>query len=78
MSFENLLSNAIRYGEHGFYVDIATKLEGNMTVVKVINYGETIASIDLPYIFDRFYRVEKSRNSNICESGLGLSLTKIL
>lgn len=74
--FENLLSNAIKYGKDGYYVDIVTKLEGKSAVIQVINYGQSIPSIDLPYIFDRFYRVEKSRNSNIGGSGLGLAITK--
>lgn len=75
-AFENLLSNAIKYGKDGFYVDVATKLKENMAVVEVINYGQAIPSIDLPHIFDRFYRVEKSRSSDIGGSGLGLSITK--
>ena len=47
-----------------------------MAVVQVVNYGEAISSIDLPYIFDRFYIIEKSRNSKIGGSGLGLAITK--
>lgn len=75
-AFENLLSNAIKYGKEGYYVDITTKFEENMAVIQIINYGQSIPEIDLPYIFDRFYRVEKSRNSNIGGSGLGLAITK--
>ncbi|MBB6713308.1 sensor histidine kinase [Clostridium gasigenes] len=75
-AFENLLSNAIKYGQDGYYVDVATKLEGNMAIIQIINYGKSIPSIDLPYIFDRLYTVEKSRNSNIGGSGLGLAITK--
>ncbi|MBB6623314.1 sensor histidine kinase [Clostridium gasigenes] len=75
-AFENLISNAIKYGKDGYYVDVTTKIEENMAVVQVINYGQSISIIDLPYIFDRLYRVEKSRNSNIGGSGLGLAITK--
>ncbi|MDV4149589.1 ATP-binding protein [Clostridium sp. AL.422] len=74
--FENLLSNAINYGKDGYYVDIVTKIEQDKAVVQIINYGESISSIDLPFIFDRFYRVEKSRNRSIGGSGLGLAITK--
>jgi signal transduction histidine kinase len=75
-AFENLLSNSIKYGRDGFYVDVTTKMEDDMAVVQVINYGQSISPIDLPHIFDRFYRVEKSRNSHIAGSGLGLAITK--
>ena len=75
-AFENLLSNAIKYGKEGYFVDVTTKLKDNMAVVEVINYGGTISSLDLPHVFDRFYRVEKSRNSDIGGSGLGLAITK--
>ncbi|GAA0709894.1 HAMP domain-containing sensor histidine kinase [Paraclostridium ghonii] len=74
--FENLLSNAIKYGKDGHYVDTVIKLEGKVAVVQIINYGESIPAVHLPYIFDRFYRVEKSRNSNISGSGLGLAIAK--
>lgn len=75
-AIENLLSNAIKYGQNGYYVDVVTKLEDNNAIIQVINYGETIPAIDLPHIFDRFYRVEKSRNRDVAGSGLGLAITK--
>ncbi|WP_423738995.1 sensor histidine kinase [Clostridium gallinarum] len=75
-AFENLLSNSIKYGKDGYYVDIITKVEYSMAVVQIINYGEAIPEIDLPHIFDRFYRVEKSRNREIGGTGLGLAITK--
>ena len=75
-AFENLLSNSIKYGKEGYYIDIITRVEDSMAVVQIINYGEAIPTIDLPYIFDRFYRVEKSRNREIGGSGLGLAITK--
>jgi signal transduction histidine kinase len=75
-AFENLITNAIKYGKDGNYIDIVTKRKDNMAIVKIINYGEPIPTIDLPYIFDRLYRVEKSRNRNDGGSGLGLAITK--
>lgn len=74
-AFEDLLSNAIKYGRDSFYVDLTSRIEDNMAVVQVINYGQSIPAIDLPHIFGRFYRVEKSRDSNIGGSGLELSIT---
>ena len=75
-AFENLITNAMKYGKDGYYIDIVTEKKGEMAIVKVINYGEPIPILDLPHIFDRFYRVEKSRNRNDGGSGLGLAITK--
>lgn len=75
-AFENLINNAIKYGKDGKYIDIVTQKEGNMAIVQIINYGEAIPMVDLPHVFDRFYRVEKSRNRNDGGSGLGLAITK--
>ena len=75
-AFENLITNAMRYGKDGYYVDIKMFIEDEMAVVQVINYGEAIPLVDLPHIFDRFYRVEKSRNTVEGGSGLGLAITK--
>ena len=75
-AFENLIINAIKYGQDGRYIDIKIKRNKNMAIVQIINYGEQIPVVDLPHIFDRFYRVEKSRNRNDGGSGLGLAITK--
>lgn len=74
--FENLINNAVKYGSKGRYIDITINKEDDYAVVEVINYGESIPKLDLPFIFDRFYRVEKSRNRNDGGSGLGLAITK--
>ncbi|HZG86810.1 HAMP domain-containing sensor histidine kinase [Paenibacillus sp.] len=76
--FENLLTNAIRYGSDGKRVDVAVRSEGDEAVVDVVNYGEPIPAADLPYIFDRFYRADKSRTAaaDAGGSGLGLAIAK--
>ncbi|MBB6675430.1 sensor histidine kinase [Cohnella nanjingensis] len=76
--FENLLINAVAYGKDGGKVDIAVYRYPNEAVVEVTNYGEPIPSTDLPYIFDRFYRVDKSRTEHSGGSGLGLAISKSL
>ena len=58
------------------YEYLVAKKEGNKAIVQVINYGEEILSSELPFIFDRFYRVDKSRNSEKGGSGLGLAISK--
>lgn len=75
-AFENLITNAMRYGKDGHYIDIVVNNMEDKAVIQFINYGEQIPIVDLPHIFDRFYRVEKSRNSFQGGSGLGLAITK--
>jgi len=74
--FENLLANAIAYGREGKIVEFRASRAGNEAVIEVVNYGEPISSFDLPYIFDRFYRVDKSRTQWAGGSGLGLAIVK--
>jgi signal transduction histidine kinase len=76
--FENLISNAIAYGKDGRRIDFFFRRSGREAVVEVVNYGEPIPSTDLPYIFDRFYRVDKSRSEHNGGSGLGLAIVKSL
>ncbi len=75
-AFENLISNGITYGKYSKYIDIITSKEDNTAIIKVINYGDPIPVLDLPHIFERFYRVEKSRSEETGGSGLGLAITK--
>lgn len=74
--FENLLQNAIRYGKSGKYIDVSAWEEDQDIVIDVTNYGEPIPSIDLPHIFERFYRIEKSRSAYTGGTGLGLAIAK--
>ncbi|WP_246120451.1 sensor histidine kinase [Cohnella terricola] len=74
--YENLLSNAIRYGHTGKYIDIDFFIDGKEMVVRLQNYGEPIPELELPFIFDRFYRVERSRSKETGGTGLGLAITK--
>ncbi|MEO3945428.1 HAMP domain-containing sensor histidine kinase [Gorillibacterium sp. CAU 1737] len=74
--FENLLSNAMHYGKSGKFIDMTVRREGQTAVAEIINYGDPIPSVDLPYVFDRFYRVEKSRSEHTGGSGLGLAIAK--
>jgi signal transduction histidine kinase len=75
-AFENLISNAIRYGREGKRLQIGLRREGDEAVVRISNFGERIAEGDLPYIFERFYRAERSRSQHTGGSGLGLAIAK--
>jgi signal transduction histidine kinase len=74
--FENLLVNAINYGRDGRKLDIYVNRNERSAVIQVVNYGEPIPASDLPHIFDRFYRVDKSRTEHSGGTGLGLAIAK--
>jgi len=75
-AYENLITNAIRYGDSGKKIDIAVRSDGNQVSISFTNYGDPIPERDLPFIFDRFYRVETSRSKQTGGTGLGLAITK--
>jgi signal transduction histidine kinase len=75
-ALENLLSNAIKYGKHGRHIDVDVQLASDSVHIRIINYGQSIPSSDLTQIFDRFYRVEKSRSEETGGSGIGLAIVK--
>ncbi|MBR7795483.1 MULTISPECIES: sensor histidine kinase KdpD [Virgibacillus] len=74
--FENLLTNANRYGSDGEFIDIRAFQENQEAIIQVINYGSIIADEDLPHIFDMFYTGDKSRTMQKNKSGLGLFIAK--
>ena len=76
----NIISNAIKYmdkqnGMKGI-IQIRVKDVGDFVQVEIEDNGKGIASKDLPYIFDRFYRTDVSRNSSKGGSGIGLSIVR--
>lgn len=75
-AYENLITNAIRYGKSGRKLEIGFSKKGSDAVVRISNFGEMIAKSDLPFIFERFYRAEKSRSQHTGGSGLGLAISK--
>jgi signal transduction histidine kinase len=75
-AYENLITNAIRYGREGKKLEIVLACEGEEAVVTISNFGAMIAESDLPHIFERFYRAERSRSTHTGGSGLGLAIAK--
>ena len=73
----NIISNAIKYMEKPKgIIQIRVKDVGDFIQVEIEDNGKGIAAKDLPYIFDRFYRTDVSRNSSKGGSGIGLSIVK--
>ena len=75
-AYENLIANAIRYGQSGKKLEISFACEKDEAVVRISNFGDMIPEKDLPHIFERFYRAERSRSQHTGGSGLGLAIAK--
>ncbi len=73
----NIINNSVKYIDKtkGF-INIRIKDVGDYAQIEIEDNGKGIAARDLPYIFDRFYRTDESRNSNTGGSGIGLSIVK--
>lgn len=72
----SLLENALKYEPSGGRVSIRLTQSKKKTVLSVCNQGSRIADEDLPHVFDRFYRSDKSRTNSAGSFGLGLAITK--
>jgi signal transduction histidine kinase len=74
----NLLQNASRYTPDGGLVTVAAEARRSEVLVSVTNTGNAIPQQDLPHLFERFYRVEKSRDRAHGGAGIGLAIVKQL
>ncbi|MFJ1600934.1 sensor histidine kinase [Streptomyces sp. NPDC088261] len=74
----NLVSNAIRHTPRGGVVTLRARAEGAHVLIEVADTGGGIAADELPRVFDRFWRAEKSRSRQTGGSGLGLSIVRKL
>lgn len=70
-----LLDNAMKYTPEGGEISLDVRTEEDRAVVSVSDTGIGIAEADLPYVFDRFYKADKSRTGS-SGSGLGLSIAR--
>ncbi len=77
-AIHNLLQNAWQYTPPGGAVDIDIRQETGQLILRVTNSGEGIAPDDVPFIFERFYRGEKSRSRDRGGAGIGLAIVKQL
>jgi len=74
----NIIENAIRYCEKIPEIQISISVAGNYACLEITDNGIGIAQDNIPFIFDRFYRVDEARNRKIGGTGLGLSISKML
>ncbi|MGM9683354.1 MAG: sensor histidine kinase, partial [Eubacteriales bacterium] len=75
----NICDNAVKFSREGGLLKISVKrLKNKKYLVSVYNEGQGIADEDLPYVFERFYKSDKSRGLDKTGIGLGLYITKTI
>ncbi|MBR6502734.1 MAG: HAMP domain-containing histidine kinase [Clostridia bacterium] len=74
----NLVDNAIKFTEIDGEISFDIKLDSGKFTFRIENTGKGIPEIELPHVFERFYKVDKSRSSNKESTGLGLYIVKTI
>lgn len=74
--FFNLINNAIKHSYYNSKIVVNIKNTPTTIKVEIIDYGKGIPAEDLPFIWDRFYKVDKSRKRDTSGTGLGMSIVK--
>jgi signal transduction histidine kinase len=74
--FDNLMNNAIRYAKDGHYIDIETESLRDQVRISFITHANPVPAEELEKIFDKLYRLEKSRATETGGTGLGLSISR--
>ncbi|MDR1952815.1 MAG: GHKL domain-containing protein [Elusimicrobiota bacterium] len=72
----NLMSNAVKYTSKGGHIQISVRETDSEVVLTIEDSGAGIPENELPFIFERFYRADKSRNRNTGGAGIGLAIVK--
>lgn len=74
----NLFDNAVKFTNEDGYIEIGVKEDGNLVEIRIKNSGEGINPDELSRIFERFYKVDKSRSLDAKGAGLGLYIVKTM
>lgn len=74
--FRNLISNAIKYTPQGGKINVNTQIKPGQIIIEVEDNGYGIPAADLPFVFNRFYRVRSGKASEMEGNGLGLAIVK--
>lgn len=74
----NLLDNALKYSKENTEVTLAVRKKEKKTVISVIDFGIGIPTDEVEFVFEKLYRVEKSRSRSFGGSGIGLAVVKEL
>ena len=74
--FDNLINNAVRYSREGRFIDIETENTDDKLRISIITHANPVPADELDRIFDKLYRLEKSRSTATGGTGLGLSISR--
>lgn len=74
----NLVDNAVKFTPEGGYIEVSSKADAEKVIVKIRNSGKGIASEEIDKIFERFYKVDKSRSFDVKGAGMGLYIVKTI
>ncbi len=74
----NLLTNAIQHNAEGIQVSLSVQRSENRALIRIADNGVGISPNALPHLFERFYRVDKSRSRSKGSNGLGLAISKAI
>ncbi len=72
----NLLENAVKFCNQDGFIEVTYTEDDNSTQVAIKNSGEGIAKNEIPHVFDRFYKTDKSRSQDKGGAGLGLHIVR--
>lgn len=74
----NLIDNAVKFTPDGGYIDVSSKSDSEKIIVRIRNSGKGIPSEEVDKIFERFYKVDKSRSYDVKGAGMGLYIVKTI
>ena len=74
----NLVDNAVKFTPDGGYIDVSSKSDAEKVIIKIRNSGRGIPSDEIDKIFERFYKIDKSRSYDIKGAGMGLYIVKTI
>ena len=72
----NLIDNAVKFTEEGGYIDVHAEQNATVTTVTIKNSGAGVPADEIERIFERFYKIDKSRGLDTKSTGLGLYIVK--
>lgn len=74
----NICDNAVKFSYEGGLYKVSVGIQGKKAIISVYNEGQGIPAEDMPYVFDRFYKSDKSRGLDKTGTGLGLYIAKTI